>query len=402
MMILSCPLAPASLFPNIRQLTWHADASVSAAVFLRMVFVPSLLSLDLRVSSVSPAFLWVFSSLGTLCPLLQDMTLKYHPVTDELSLEDLPFITQPISQLHHLRTLQVPDIGIQGIQHVMLLRAPSLQRVILNFRTFSSSAWDKHSPSQLPGFQNLDSFGLHNISFERLLNFLNSLTILRTRIIWVFFTSQVVQSPAHVTTMLSQFFAILQERCDNNKLECFNLTSFSGKSPIGSRAFVSLRAFRNLTFLDIQKGCDISISDKELCYLTEAWPNLQLLRLSYYVAVDSDTTAVPTFHGLINLIRLCPVLSSLALVIDTTKLYDIDFRSPSGEIFSKHFTDLTLGNSVISSPLNVALILNSLYPHLRRLKLECWNRSSMESLPQKKFAMEQWELVNSYLHGFRL
>ncbi|KAG2074688.1 hypothetical protein BDR04DRAFT_1229261 [Suillus decipiens] len=202
--------------------------------------------------------------------------------------------------------------------------------------------------------------------------------------------------------MLPQFFATLQERCDNNKFECFCLSATFEKPPVGSRVFESLRAFRNLTFLDIEAGCDISISDEELCYLTEVWPNLQLLRMSCCAAVDSDTTAVPTLRGLINLIRLCPVLFSLALVINTTKLYGIDLRSPSGEIFSEHLTDLTLGNSVISSPPNAALMLNSLYPHLRRVNLECWDKSPMESLPQKKLAMEQWELVNSFLHGFRL
>ncbi|KAG1870225.1 hypothetical protein DFJ58DRAFT_723121 [Suillus subalutaceus] len=144
------------------------------------------------------------------------------------------------------------------------------------------------------------------------------------------------------------------------------------------------------------------MSDKELCHLTGAWPKLQILIISCCVSVESDTTAVPTFHGLIRLLRLCPALISLALVIDTTKLDGIDLKSPGGEYFTKNLKDLILGNSVIDSPLNVALILSSLFPDLEQVNLDCWNTVLMDSLPQKKPAMEQWASVNSFLRGFRI
>ncbi|KAG1900593.1 uncharacterized protein F5891DRAFT_909718, partial [Suillus fuscotomentosus] len=73
--LLSCPLAPTSLFPNLRELTWHANGTRGAADFLRMALVPTLLILDVTVSSVSTshAFLSVLSSLGTSCPHLQSL-----------------------------------------------------------------------------------------------------------------------------------------------------------------------------------------------------------------------------------------------------------------------------------------------------------------------------------------
>lgn len=176
--------------------------------------------------------------------------------------------------------------------------------------------------------------------------------------------------------MLSQFLAILQKRCDNNKLEHFTFIAFSNRMT-GIRTepgvLASLRAFSNLTHLDIGRGCDISMSDEELCYLTGAWPKLQVLRISCCVIIDSDTTAVPTFHGLIRVLRLCPALISLALVIDTTKLDGIDLRSPGGEHFYNHLKVLSLGSSIIDSPLNVALILSGLFPHLGQVNLGCWD-----------------------------
>ncbi|KAG1890171.1 hypothetical protein F4604DRAFT_1643764 [Suillus subluteus] len=401
LIILSCPLAPASLFPNIRRLTWHASATRGAAEFLRMAFVPSLLSLDLQVSSASPAFFSVFSSLGTLCPRLQSMTLRYHRAIDEPSPNNSPFIIQPISQLHHLRNLEVWDLGIQGIQHIMQLQALRMMR--LDFRTSSSSTWDGRSPSLLPGLQNLHYLGLDVGAFERPLNFLSSLTAIRPKKIVVSFIPQVAQPPVCVCPMLSQFLAILQEKCDNSKLEYFIFNTFSFRMPgmrTESGVLVSLRAFSNLTHLDIGRGRVISMSDEELCYLTGAWPKLQVLRISYYVTVDSDTTAVPTFHGLIRLLQLCPSLISLALVIDTTKVDGIDLRSPGDGHFTKLLKELSLGNSVIDSPLNVALILSGLFPDLEQVNLDCWNTTFMNALPQKKSAMKQWASVNSFLRGF--
>jgi len=396
LILLSCPLA-ASLFPRLRRLTWHADATRGAAEFLRVTFVPSLLSLDMWISSVSPAFLLVLSSLGTLCPRLRSMALRYHRAINEPSSNNSPFIIQAISQLHHLRNLEVWDLGMQGIQHIMLLRA--LQTMRLDFRTSSSSTWDGPSP-QLPGFENLRLLGLDVNTFERPLNFLSSLTVIRTKKLAVNFTPQVAQPPAHVSRMLSRFLAILQERCDNNTLEHFYFVSFSNRMlriRTESGFLVSLRAFSNLTHLDIQRGFDISMSDEELCDLTGAWPKLQILRINCYISIYPDTT-VPTFRGLMRVLRQCPVLISLALVIDTTKLDDIDLRSPG---YEHRLKDLTLGNSVIDSPLDVALILSGLFPRLQQVNLDCWDMATtMRSLPQKKLAMEQWVLVNSFLRGF--
>ncbi|KAG1831895.1 hypothetical protein F4604DRAFT_1606490, partial [Suillus subluteus] len=85
----------------------------------------------------------------------------------------------------------------------------------------------------------------------------------------------------------------------------------------------------------------------------------------------------------------CPALVSLALVIDTTKLDGIDLKSPGGDHFTKNLKDLILGNSVIDSPLNVALILSGLFPDLEQVNLDCWDTVLMHSLPQKKPAMDQ-------------
>lgn len=137
LLVLSCSSAPASLFPNLRKLKWYASGTYYAAEFLRMVFVPSLLELNMHIPSAYSPFLSVLSSLGTSCPRLQNMSLNYSgPHT--LSFKVSPFIARPISQLHHLHTLSVCDLGIQGIEHLTELRALEL----LSLKFTIESAWD--------------------------------------------------------------------------------------------------------------------------------------------------------------------------------------------------------------------------------------------------------------------
>ncbi|KAG0700855.1 hypothetical protein DFH29DRAFT_1000766 [Suillus ampliporus] len=347
-LMLSCPSTPASLFPNLRKLAWRADG---IAEFLRMVLVPSILVLDVQISSTSPAFLSVLSSLGTLCPHLQNMTVTVNlrRATDDLLHKISPFIAQPIPQLHHLHTLSVWDLGSQGIEHLMQLRA--LQSLSLNLKT--SSAWDTKSPLQFPGFHDLKFLRLSTSTLQHASNFFSSLQVVRSKEIEVSFASRIARSSAG-STMLSEFFAILQEKCDNEKLEFFSLKGVSGLVLTAPSILTPLHACSNLTRLVIERVCDISMSDEELCQLVRAWPKLQVLKIN--CSVSLDTTTIPTFHGLIGLLRLCPALTSLALVIDATEVHGIDLKYPGGGSCNTQLKSLAFGNSPITSPVNVALI----------------------------------------------
>ncbi|KAG1846727.1 hypothetical protein F4604DRAFT_1547496, partial [Suillus subluteus] len=94
-----------------------------------------------------------------------------------------------------------------------------------------------------------------------------------------------------------------------------------------------------------------------------AWPQLQVLKFSSY----NTTTTLPTFHGLIGLLRLCPALTSLSLVIDATELDGIDLKCPGGGLCNKHLNFLALGASPMRFPVKVAVILSGLFPRLEKV-----------------------------------
>ncbi|KAG1890169.1 hypothetical protein F4604DRAFT_1914710 [Suillus subluteus] len=380
LLMLSCPSTPASFFPKLRKLTLYDNGTRSTAEFLRMAFVPSLVELDLQITSASSTALPVLSCLGTLCPNLQRMTVQVARARDDWLRKNSPFIIQSVSQLHHLHTLSTCDLGHKGMEYLMQLRA--LQSLSLDLTT--SSSWDTLPQVQSPGFQDLKLLNLSTPTIEHASNFFRSLQIVRSRGISFNFASRRAGSSASGSAMLSQFLAILQEKCDNDKLESFSFIRLGNMQPTELGIFTSLHAFRNLTQLVIGEDCDISMSDEELCQLVKAWPKLRVLKLSLY-----NTITLPTFHGLIELLRLCPVLTSLSLVIDATELDGIDLKCPGGGLCNKHIKFLALGTSPLRSPVNVAVILSGLFPCLEEVDIG-------------GSASNKWIIVNDFLSGFRL
>ncbi|KAG2135501.1 hypothetical protein DEU56DRAFT_981123 [Suillus clintonianus] len=391
MLMLSCSSAPASLFPNLSKLQWRGSGTHCAAEFLRMAFVPSLVELDMQISIPSFAFLSVLSSLGSSCPHLHNMTMNVRSASDGSLLKISPFILRPISQLYHLHSLSVWDLGIQSIKHYMELRA--LQSLSLDLTTSSESTWDTKLLPPLPGFHNLKLLDLSTCKVEHASNFLSSFEVVRSKEIKVKFADWSADSSGSESTMISQFFAIVQERCDNDKLEIVSLDGVFSRQATNRNFLRPLHACHNLTRLLVGRVCDISMSDKELCQLAIAWPKLQLFQIQCYAA---DKTK-PTFRGLIDLLRRCPALTSLVLAIDTTQLKGIDLRCPGGGIRNKHIKFLALGISRIEAPVDVALIISGLFPYLKKVDLDCWDTRFRA---QQQSEMEQWALVNSIIGGF--
>ncbi|KAG2361191.1 hypothetical protein BDR07DRAFT_1359286 [Suillus spraguei] len=391
-LMLSCPLAPASLFPNLRRLKWHTDGTHCAAGFLRVAFVPTLLSLGIQISSASSIFLSVLSSLGALCPQLQTLYMRFPSATHDLFRKVSPFVARSISQLHRLQVLFVWDLGDQGNQHLMQLQA--LQTLWLDLKT--SSAWERQSLSRSRGFHDLDSLVLFIDNLEHASNFLSSLQVIDSENIGIRLTGGPF---ARSSTALSQFFTILGETCNHNNLTSFHLLP-STKVSTNPDIFKPLSTCHNLTQLLVEHSWNISMADEELCQLVRGWPKLRVLSISRFVAINETT--IPTFHGLINLLRLCPALTSLTLVIDTTELDGIDLKTPGGGIVNNHLEKLVLTNSPMTSPLKVALVLSGLFPKLLKVDLDCWDLAPKNLLPQKESAvqLEQWQAVNLFILGF--
>ncbi|KAG1870205.1 hypothetical protein DFJ58DRAFT_723102 [Suillus subalutaceus] len=393
--MLSYPYPSSTMFPNLRCLAWNVDQTHLIIEFLHMAFVPSLVSLDLRITSISPTLMSILSTIGTACPNLT----SFRPQVDDptLNREIAPFLTQAICQLHHLSALTVCGLEDLGMVHVTQLQ--SLKTLWL----YIGPSFLRRTglPPQSLGLEHLELLGLQAIRLNHMTDFLRSLRTVRSKHITAVFSSDVF---GQQSDSMSEFCAILLERCDNDTLEgitlCEQFYNTFHNVYVQPGDFGPLRLLRNLTHFDVEAACTISISDDELSELVKAWPKLKIFRLGCYR--DPASTVLPTFHGLVNVLRLCPELASLSLVIDTTQFDGIDVKSPGSGIRNNGLQELVLGNSLIGSPLDVALVLSSLLPNLPEVNLSPWIGGPLDALFDKPWAMEQWKLVNRLLGGFRI
>lgn len=395
LLMLASPSTTMSWFPNLHKLTWHANGTRIFAPILRMALVPSMLVLNVEISLPPDyTFLSVLSSLGALCPYLQNMTFRIRHESEDLTLKSLPqispFIAQPMSQLHHLHTLSIWDAGSEVLELVMKLRA--IQSLSLDLR--ASSAWGEKPRFQSPGFDCLKWFNISTRTIWHASNFFSSLRVVKSKQIKVDVASTRTRLPRR-SQLITEFFAILQERCDHDILEYLSLSigHSKGLSPKPSD-FTPLRAFSNLTHLLIAGTGNISNSDEGLCQLAKALPKLQVLKINE----TKLSTQLPTFHGLINLIWCCPALTSLALAIDTTESEGIDPKCPGSGRCNKRLKCLALENSTINDPVNVALIISGLFPSLEQVDLAYWGTFYKDKMD----TMSPWVIVNNVLHGFRV
>ncbi|KAG2129739.1 hypothetical protein DEU56DRAFT_816489 [Suillus clintonianus] len=388
-LVLSYPSS--TMFPNLRSLTWNCTQIHLALEFLRMALVPSLVSLNLRITSISPALMSILSIIGATCP---NLTYFRSQIDDPTFHHDFaPFLTPAICQLRNLSALSVCDLDDTGMKHVTQLE--SLKTFWLYIApTFLRRT--RLSPQSL-SFKHLDHLGLQAPGLDLITDVLRYLRTVQTKHFTAIFQITVFEQQSG---SISRFCGMLLERCDKDTLEAITLGErFLVNTFAQPSDFSPLRLFHNLTHFDIEAACTLSISDDELSELVDLWPKLKIFKFSYLHHPGS--TSLPTFHGLINVLRLCPKLVSISLVIDTTQLDGIVVTSRGNGIRNGGLQELVLGNSLISSPWDVALVLSSLFPNLAGVNLAPWFGDPPHVYFRERQALEQWMSVNYLLGGFR-
>lgn len=168
-LMLSYPYPSSTMFPNLRRLAWNNSQTSLAIEFLRMAFVPSLVSLDLRITSISPALTLLLSTIGTACPNLTSFRSQIGDPT--LSREIAPILTWAIYQLHHLSALTVCELEDPGMVHITQLQ--SLKKLWLYIG--SSDLRRTVLPSQSLSLEHLELLGLQAIRLDHITDFLRSL-----------------------------------------------------------------------------------------------------------------------------------------------------------------------------------------------------------------------------------
>jgi hypothetical protein len=155
------------------------------------------------------------------------------------------------------------------------------------------------------------------------------------------------------------FFQTLSRYC-STALKILNINQGDNQL-IEHAAFLPLLAFRNLTHLSM--SCVYSdLDNARLSQMAQAWPHLEVLVLRSPLSGPVATRV--TLEGFLPLLEYCPKLKELALKIDATR--EPHCLHPRG-VSNPNITTLTVGKSVIASPLHVARFFSYIFPNLKKI-----------------------------------
>ncbi|OJA19613.1 hypothetical protein AZE42_03868 [Rhizopogon vesiculosus] len=237
LLILSYPFPSESVFQNLQRLAWHVDYTPYALDFLRVAFVPSLESLDIRLTSN----LMLLLSTLRKCPNLT----SFRAQMNDWKMADhriAPVLTRMISQLHHLSTFSVGELGDQEMVRVMRLQ--SLKTLWLYVGEYPYRRTELPIDLRPSMSQSGRHYDLLRLSGQS-------------------------EQPGHML----QFCSMLREKRDAEALEVITLRHYIYIAvPTPLIALSLLRLFGDLTQLNIENACIISISDHDLCNLVQTWP----------------------------------------------------------------------------------------------------------------------------------
>ncbi|KII86235.1 hypothetical protein PLICRDRAFT_164641 [Plicaturopsis crispa FD-325 SS-3] len=124
-----------------------------------------------------------------------------------------------------------------------------------------------------------------------------------------------------------------------------------------------LLSFRHLVTLECDMPGGFDLCDDDVRDMADAWPALQSLDLSS--RVGWRTRSRVTIRGIAHLVRACPRLLELGIVIDASVVDDCSKKDSGVHCQNEQIHALSLGNSEIADPVAVAALLSDILPNVR-------------------------------------
>ena len=396
---LSNPPDSAPFFPNLRTLAWYPDNHLAMLPFFRLLCGPALTSLSAEFAT-DPTSLALVADLGAMCPNITDISISSSSET--LSADLANALSMSICHWKNLKHVSCDDLTVPALEHLSRARNLASLTACASAHLSSFSRAFNAVEASFPSLHHLHLYtGLLSTTTACLKGLRLPLEEFRLDL---FDAEEVFSGTSH----LRDLFATLAGACSHARFTRFYLCVICPHfpSPHSAATIRDLRPlfnFAHLRVLSLEGLSSFTFDDDDIAELASAWPDIEELALS--TCADHPIASLPTFQSLIHLVRACPKLRALSLVVDTTNLLAPSrYLSTAGqtlEVRSHVLADLCLGNSPISSPVAVAYVLHRLYPALKQVDLSVWNKEPLNRLPRRDRYEVCWGMVNIELQNLR-
>ncbi|KAJ6533484.1 hypothetical protein B0H19DRAFT_1185993 [Mycena capillaripes] len=344
-------LPPGSLLCNVRDLSCRSES----AVFPYLAFLVGPHITKIYIEHTEPV--WRFAALPLLaskCLSLRDVSTN-GPWVDEST----EWVSSFVMQLTQLRTLDVLAVNEEACRHISDLHHLETLKV----RSIPEDPFPRADPS-FPGapFPALRHLDLHADNHKSALNFMTALhnAPLQTLSASVG-ESSTINSVAFLSTIpsyispchLSSIALFLRER-DYDKVSA-NLAMYIMTSDVVR----PLLAFPNLRKVELSSPLGFRLDDDFVEEMALAWSEIEDLSIEGGVFI-------PTIMALHSLSRHCPRLQYLSLTVDASNV-EMDHPAGSPRVIQSALTFWHAQNSPITSPVQVAHLLSSIFPSLSKI-----------------------------------
>ncbi|KAG1792902.1 uncharacterized protein HD556DRAFT_527105 [Suillus plorans] len=412
--LLSMMRITTSLFPNLRRLSW-TDTDQSRYVYIRLFLSPTLESLELDFFFHKPPDFPFLTLLPELCPNLHSISISKHSVIS-LSEDEGPSAVQTICQLPRLTALECKSSTISETDLLRLSQLKSLTTLSLGIPSWVSSDHGSLAPrssrtardcAASSWFCNLRDLHLRAYSIPIITSFVEPGCRPLQSVIFDI-------SEAPTSTSLTECFSTLySSQCDK---ECSTMRSIEVRDSLSNAilavsqllpnskiitvdVFKPLFAFTKLRVFDLGVCLSFSLSDSDLTVMASSWPELEVFclndRRGWHPSASEPKLSI-TVRGLQSLCALCPRLYQIAIVLNALSPCPITSLSSRQAALTRNLavTCLSLGDSRLANPQDVACALSDIFPRLRRIS--AW-QYPLDTLPKGRYYRKLWEEVNNIL-----
>jgi hypothetical protein len=404
-----------SLFPNLRQLSW-TDTDRSRYVYIRLFLSPTLESLELDFFFHKTLDFPFLILLPKLCPDLRSMSIIKHSVISS-SGDEGPSAVQTICQLPRLTTLECKSSTISEADLLHLSQLKSLVTLSLGIPAWVSSDHGIFAPQKSGAvkdcadrswFSNLRNLHLRAYTIPIITSFVEPGCRPLQSVVFDI-------SEAPTTASLTECFSTLySSQCDN---ECSAMRSVKVHDSLSNATlgisqllpdskvitvdvFRPLFAFTKLRVFDLGVCLSFSLGDSDLTAMASSWPELEVFCLNegrgWHLSASERRPSI-TIRGLQSLCTLCPRLYQIAIVLNALLPCSIASQSSRQDTALTRnlaVTCLSLGDSRLANPQDVACALSNIFPRLKRIS--AW-QYPLDTLPKGRYHRRLWEEVNNIL-----
>ncbi|KAF7368288.1 hypothetical protein MVEN_00149800 [Mycena venus] len=376
--VMSQPMV--SLFPNIREVC--SDCNSNLFPLLRFLLGPKLETAIFCLDG--PVWrLGVLPGLASKCTSLRNLSLSVRQGSHDRD-DATAYISAFVAQLAHVRRVNVTSLNAVAYLHLShLLSLETLNVANLDSIPFPVGQGISDGPF-FPALHRL-TLSMRNLPFAA--NFMS--VPVNAPLCAVFIDAQDPATEAE----LSAFLRTFQAHCSFNRLTSVRLhvgeQSDRGRVIRTTHIMTSatlrpLLSFPNLRFLDIFSPQGFSFDDDFLAAMALAWPQIEQLIIG---GRPPKKNPKPRVTALAVLSRNCPRLQHLSLTVDATQLQE-DHSPRRERVVQTALHSANFNDSAIESASEVAALLSSIFPSLKRVK------SSSESYK------EEWVEVRKLIPMF--